>query len=391
MVFGQEENESMKIAIDARMYGESGIGRYIKNLISELQKIDSKNEYYILHLSTKYDRLVYHNNFHKVLADVKWYGAAEQIRLPLILNQINADLVHFPHFNVPIFYKGKFVVTIHDLIHQHFQMRRVTTREPITYKLKQLGYNAVFKNALNKSLKILTPSNYVKNLLVDDWKVDSSKIVVTPEAVEDKLFTIVGSLSSEKVKKTLYKFNINQPFLFYVGNAHPHKNIEGLIKAFLMIKDSGVAGAPQNDSGSLKLVLSGPDNYFWQKIKKDYQQKDIIYTGFVSEEELAVLYKSAQAFVMPSFEEGFGIPILEAMAAGTPVVSSNAGSLPEVGGNAATYFDPKDLDDMGNKIIMVLNSEKIRKDLIAKGKIRVKDFSWKKLAEQTLEVHKQCV
>ena len=141
----------------------------------------------------------------------------------------------------------------------------------------------------------------------------------------------------------------------------------------------------------LKLVLAGHDHYFWQRIKKEFQDPDIIYKGYVSDEELVTLYKNAKAFVMPSFEEGFGIPILEAMALSCPVVSSNAGSLPEVGGDACLYFDPTNMSDMTNKINKIINDENLRKDLIKKGLQRYKKFSWKKLAEQTLEVYENSI
>src|SRR3989338_5642976 len=139
----------MRIIIDARMYQESGVGRYIRNLIDQLQILDKFNEYYILHLLNEYDKLVYHTKFNKVLTNFNWYGINEQIKLPKILNQLNPDLVHFPHFNMP-----------------------------------------VFKKAIKNAQKILVPSNYVKDLLVKQWEVDGEKIIVTYEAVDDKVFSI---------------------------------------------------------------------------------------------------------------------------------------------------------------------------------------------------------
>ncbi len=370
----------MRIAVDGRMYQESGIGRYIRNLISNLQILDRKNEYFILHKSSDYDTLVYHNNFKKILTDFRWYGVSEQIKLPKILNQLKPDLVHFPHFNVPIFYNGRFVVTIHDLIHQHFQMRRATTLDPIIYKIKQLGYSKVFKTAISKSVHILVPSEYIKKLLVNEWRIENSKITVTSEAVDDKISTTPLRASSAEVALAT-KAEQSKPYLFYVGNAHPHKNIEGLIKVFLKLKEKY-----QN----LSLVLSGYDHYFWQRIKKENQYHGIIYTGWVSDEELVALYKNALCFIMPSFEEGFGIPLLEAFASECPVVSSDAGALPEIGGDACLYFDPLNTSDMLSKIIRILDDENLRKSLIERGKKRVKLFSWRKLATQTLEVYKQC-
>lgn len=339
----------MKIAIDCRMINEAGIGRYVRNLTENLAKIDSKNKYVLFS------------------PDIKWYSIKEQIELPKLLKLLKLDLMHFPHFNVPLLYKGKFVVTIHDLIHQHFGMQRATTHGPLIYKLKQFGYKKVFQHAIKKAQKILVPSNFVKDQLIKDWQVESNKIVVTYEAVDDKILKI-------KPKK------LSGDYIFYVGNAHPHKNVEGLIKAFLKLK-----------TGKLKLVLAGHDHYFWQRIKKEYQYPNIIYKGNVSDEELVTLYKNARCFVMPSFEEGFGIPLLEAMALSCPVVSSNAGSLPEVGGDACLYFDPHDQQDMMKKIKKVIQENNLRQDLIKKGLKRYKEFSWKKLAKQTLEVYENSI
>ena len=359
----------MRIILDARMYQESGIGRYIRNLIFNLQKIDTKNQYFILHLKKDFDELEYKKNFHKILADFRWYGVSEQIKLPKLLKELRPDLVHFPHFNAPFFYNGKFVVTIHDLIHQHFSMKRSTTHGTIVYKLKQLGYKRVFKNALTKSQKILVPSNFVKRQLIENCQINGEKIVVTLEAV--------GITRSDLARSDLAK----NPYIFYVGNAHPHKNVEGLIKTYLVLKEK---------YKTLKLILAGSDHYFWQRIKKEFQVPDVVYMGRISDEELVNYYRNARCFVMPSLEEGFGIPILEAMSFSCPVVSSDAGSLPEVGGDAALYFDPGNPDDMVEKISQVLDDEKLRQELIKKGLQRIKAFSWRKLAEQTLEVYKQC-
>lgn len=371
----------LRIVLDGRMYKESGIGRYIRNLLEQLQNIDKENSYFILLLKSEYETLTFPNNFHKVLADFRWYGANEQIRLPGLLKSLNPDLVHFPHFNVPIFYNGKFVVTIHDLIHQHFSMERATTHGAVAIKVKRAGYKIVFKNALLRASKILVPSNFVKDQLIKNWDQDAGKVVVTKEAVDEKIIT-KSKISAVQCQILLKKFAIKQPYIFYVGNAHPHKNVEGLIKAFLKLREKFT---------NLQLVLSGSDHYFWQRIKREFPLNGIIYTGQISDEELVAIYKNAECFIMPSLEEGFGIPILEAMVFSCPVVSSNKGSLPEVGGDAAFYFDPAKPDDMSQKISKVLDDKKLRKDLTKKGLQRYKEFSWQKLAKETLEVYRQCV
>lgn len=372
----------MKIAIDARMYQESGIGRYIRNLLNWLQKLDKKNEYYILLSKAEYNSLNFNVNFHKAFADFRWYGLSEQYQIPKLLSKIQPDLVHFPHFNIPIFYRGKFVVTIHDLIHQHFRMERSTTHGPLIYRFKQYGYKKVFHHAINKSLKILVPSNFVKRQLIKEWEVESKKIFVTHEAVDDKILAIENKMNRAKIIQVLEKFRIKSKYIFYVGNAHPHKNVEGLIKAFRIIKEK---------NPFLELVLAGFDHYFWQRLKNENQHEGIIYTGYISDEELVTFYKKAECLVMPSFEEGFGIPLLEAFATSSPVVSSKQGSLPEVAGDAAIYFDPYNVQDMAEKIAQVLDSEAIKKELIEKGKKRVKEFSWEKMTEQTLEVYENSI
>lgn len=371
----------MRIGIDARFYNESGVGRYLRNLIKGLQVLDKRNQYFLLLLQKDYSEFKETKNFKKILADFKWYGFAEQFNLPKLLRQFNLSLVHFPHFNVPIFYSGKFVVTIHDLVHQHHQMSRVTTQNLFTFKIKQIGYRKVFKVATAKSQKILVPSKSVRELLTAEWHVDKDKIVVTPEAVDNYILKMVDKMTKTDCEKVLNKFKIKKPYLFYVGNAHPHKNVEGLIKAFLSL---------QQKYSNLKLVLSGYDHYFWQRLKQENQHQEIIYTGFINDDELVALYKGAAVFVLPSFEEGFGIPILEAMACACPVIASKGGSLPEVGGEACLYFDPASRDDMVEKISKVLNDDKLRQCLKERGLKRCKKFSWQQLAKKTLEVYEQC-
>ena len=371
----------MKIVIDGRMINESGIGRYLRNLINELQKLDNQNDYYILLLKKDFNTVVYQSNFKKVLANFKWYKIAEQIKLPKILHDLQPDLVHFPHFNVPILYEGKFVVTIHDLIHQHYSISDSSTHGKLVFNLKKIGYKKVFETAVKKSEKILVPSEFVKQQLKTEWRVPDNKVVVTHEGVN--LTHPRGGLSIHGTKL---------PYILYVGNAHPHKNVEGLITAFKILKKlTHPASGGQDDD--LRLVLVGKENYFWRKIMMDsrFRGNDILYTGFVDDAQLASLYKNAEVYVEPSFEEGFGLPLLEAFSLGCPIVASDIGSLKEVGGDAVVYFDPKNIEDMSEKIGEVLNNEKLKKELIEKGKKRVKQFSWKKMAEQTLKVYTESI
>ena len=368
----------MKIGIDGRLINESGIGRYIRNLLENLALIDKRNYYYILLKKRDLSRFDFGKNFKNIEADYPWYSVSEQVKMPRLINSLKLDLIHFPHFNVPVFYKDKFIVTIHDLIHQHYTMNRATTLDPLTYKIKQFGYRKVFNFAVKKSATILVPSEFVKGQLEKEWQVDPGKIVVTPEGVDPNLLNMKNKYSSNVKLKVVEKIGINKPYIFYVGNAHPHKNVEGLIKSFRLIRKK---------YPKLKLVLSGADHYFWNRIKLEYQDPEIIYTGFVTDEVLAALFANAELFVMPSFEEGFGIPILESFANGCPVVCSDIGSLKEIGSDACIYFNPNNVDDIAEKINLGLGNEKLRKSLTEKGRIRMKSFSWKRLADQTLKLY----
>lgn len=374
----------MKICIDGRLINESGIGRYIRNLLKNLQLTDKENEYFILLKKIDLNKYQWGNNFKKVEADFGWYSATEQVKLPGILNKLNPDLVHFPHFNVPVFFKGKFIVTIHDLIHQHFAMKRATTLDPITYRIKQFGYHKVFTHAVKKSQRIIVPSNFVKSQLSKEWSVEASKISVTYEGVDDKIIDIKNKQKKSLQIKILQKIGVRKPYIFYVGNAHPHKNIEGLIKAFRLIKS---AEDNEKITKNLTLVLAGGDHYFWKKIKSEYRDPFIIYPGYVTDDSLVALFSNAEAFVMPSFEEGFGIPVLESYATNCPVVCSDVGALTEVGGNGSKYFNPKNPYDIAQKIIKILTDKKLKDELVSNGQKRLKEFSWKKLAEETLKIY----
>lgn len=384
MEISQKKDDSLmkngcfkKIGIDARLYNASGIGRYLKNLIAGLQKIDKVNKYYIFLLGKDFDNLTFPENFQKVKADIPWYTFSEQLKFPRIIGKYSLDLMHFPHFNVPVFYNGKFIVTIHDLIHQHYQMKRATTHNFLFYRFKTIGYNLAYLKAIRKSQKIITPSNFVKEQLIKEWKVAEKKITVTYEGAEDKFIKLAAHKNPPFISREK-NFLIQDQYLFYVGNAHPHKNLDRLIKVFDIIS---------KQKPELKLVLSGPDSFFWQKLQKENKNPNVYFTGFITDEQLVSLYQNAQMFIMPSLEEGFGLPILEAMACSCPVISSNAGSLPEIGDKAAAYFDPKDENDMYQKIVKVLEDKKLQQELIRKGLERYKIFSWDKLAQQTLDIY----
>ena len=374
----------MTIGIDARFFGPKGkgLGRYTQKLIEELQIIDRENQYVIFLRQANWDDYQPSSQrFTKVLADYKWYTLAEQIFMPIKISQAKVDLMHFPHFNVPIFYFGKYLVTIHDLILRRFATRRASTRNILVYFFKNLAYRFVIWLAIKKAEKIITVSEFVKEDIKKIFKVEELKIIVTLEGVSELKGNTVDADS------VLRELGIKKPFLLYVGNAYPHKNLERLLEAFSLVAQ---------EKNKLQLVLVGEEDYFYQRLKKEadaflFSNKEIfgriIFTGFVEDNKLWALYKNASLYVFPSLCEGFGLPPLEAMAYGLPVVSSRESCLPEILGDAVVYFSPLDSREMAQKIDGILDDEVSRWVLIRKGVDQVKKYSWRRMAEETLDLY----
>ncbi len=370
----------LRIGIDARFIGPegTGLGKYTEKLIENLQKIDKRNIYYIFLRQTNWQFLkLKNNNFKKVLADVNWYSLAEQLKMAGIFNSQDLDLLHVPHFNVPMLYRKKFVVTIHDLIHHNFPQESATTKNPLIYKLKRSAYKVTIANAIKRSVKIITPSNHVKEELVSIFKINKSKITVIYEAAEEEY----QKTPPTEAKNLLTKYQINKPYLIYVGNAYPHKNLETLFAAIKII----------NHKMKLNLVVVTARNIFSKKLEKQIAEnnlgKSIQVAPYIKTQELNTIIRSSEAYIFPSLSEGFGIPGLNAMAAGVPVLASNIPTLQEIYQEAAVYFDPKNPTDIADKINSLLNSSKTKEELIKKGHLQVKKYSWRKMAVETLKVY----
>jgi glycosyltransferase involved in cell wall biosynthesis len=397
------DNKPKRIGIDARFYGPvgKGLGRYTQEVIDNIIKLDRENEYVIfLRRENFSDFQTNSPRVKKVLADVKWYTLAEQILLPCYIWREHLALMHFPHFNVPIFCPTKFVVTIHDLILIKFPTWRATTLGSCFYKIKNFVYKIVIFIAAKRARKVLAVSEYTKNDIIKQFKINPEKVIVTYEGVAD--LANAHQQGEVEASAVLDKYNIKRPYLLYVGNAYPHKNLEGLIKVYAQIN---------KEMKDLKLILVGKEDYFYHRLKQsakiffaigESQPKadqplagakssggHMIFPGYVLDGDLKILYAKALAYVFPSFYEGFGLPPLEAMAHGLPVVSSNKTCLPEVLGDAAIYFNPANEQEMKEKIELVIKNENLRYDLIKRGLKQVKKYSWRDCAEKTLEVYKK--
>jgi len=204
----------MKIGIDARLYGPqiTGIGRYVERLVTNLEKVDKKNKYTVFLRRDNFDFYKPKNpNFQKVLVYPRWYSLREQIFLPVVFGREKLDLLHVPHFNAPIFYPGKLVITVHDLIKNEWNPEAVTSHSPLVYSIKYFGYQIVINRVLRKASMILTPSNHVKDKIVEKYGIDPRKIVVTYEAgvlEKDK----VRSNKERAAEDVIKRFKINLPY-----------------------------------------------------------------------------------------------------------------------------------------------------------------------------------
>lgn len=373
----------MKIGIDARFWNETGVGRYIRNLVEELSEIDSTNSYVLFMKSNDAKAFKPKNDRWNVVAtDIHWHSLSEQIYFSHILNEQNLDLMHFPYFSIPIRYSRPYIVTIHDLILHHFATGEATTLPFGLYKLKLAGYKYIIGRAARSAKKIIAVSYATHDEIIDHLHVDPAKVCVIYEGVDSLLS--IPSKSELNVESKLLTVE-NTKYFLHVGNVYPHKNSKRLIEAFVK---SGLEG--------YSLLFVGKKDYFMKELEKLCIElgfeKQIKFLGFVSDTELASLYQNATATVVPSLMEGFGLPVIEAMANNSLVLASDIPSLKEIGGDSAIYVNPFDVDDISAKIRNIAEGDQAQfMSFKKRGLMLVKDFSWQKMAKETLAVYESCI
>jgi glycosyltransferase involved in cell wall biosynthesis len=292
------------------------------------------------------------------------------------------DVFFSPHiFSSSVSKKCKTITTFHDLSFENY---------PEFYSFGKNYWHFLMnpRKQAQKADKIIAVSQSTKDDLVKIYGIEPEKIKVIYSGINSVFSTClpVGKVqySVSSISKIKKKYNLPEKYILYLGTLEPRKNIIGLIKAFELFKKSYKLQAT-----SYKLIIAGSKGWLYKDIFKAVQNSpakdDIIFTGFIDDKDKSALYSLADLFVYPSFYEGFGFPPLEAMSSGTPVITSNFSSLPEAVGNAAITVNPYDLDELAKAIEMVLSDEKLRDILIERGYKRVKNFSWEKCAEETLE------
>ncbi|MEO5499439.1 MAG: glycosyltransferase family 1 protein [Candidatus Saccharimonadales bacterium] len=357
-----------RIAIDARIINSS-TGRYVERLLTYLQDIDRENHYIVLVPTKDVDYWKPKNdNFEVQTVDYKNYSFGEQIGFCTFLYDLRVDLVHFCMPQQPLFYLKPHVTTIHDMT---LLKTYNSDKNWAVYHVKQFVGRILFYVIGHTSKQIIAISEFTKTEYVKHANIDPEKVSLTYESAD---------VLSEKPKKP-DMVSADEKYILYVGQQSDYKNIRRLMEAHQALR----VNRPD-----LKLMLVGSLNEAARRNKYWAEQKglqNIVFTGFVSDDELAWLYNHTRAYVFPSLMEGFGLPGLEAMVHNAPVASSNATCLPEVYGDAALYFDPTSVQDMTKTIASIIDDESVRKDLIAKGVQKAGEYSWKRMAQQTRAVY----
>lgn len=371
----------MRIGIDARMYGPQtgggGLGRYVSELVTALQHVDHTNEYVLFLQKENFHQCAISSpNFSKRLVDVPWYSAAEQIHMPREIALAKVNLMHFPHWNVPVFSRVPFVVTIHDLILlEDPSSAQATTRSAFVHGVKSIGYRIALEAAIHRSKHIVAISEYTKRSILEHFRVPSGKISVVYNGVR-------APEGEEKV--TLAELGVQEPYILAVGNAYPHKNLDLALQSFRTLCT--------NDHRTM-LVFAGKRTVFVQALEASARAYGIPmdrmrFVDTPSDAQLARLYRNAALLVTPSRIEGFGIPPLEALAMGIPVAASHAASLPEVLGDHVRYFDPDDADALVRIMQDAIERPSIGHAFREKGIRHAATFSWKTTATAMQNIYR---
>lgn len=352
----------MKIAIDTQttLGQKTGFGSYVKNLVENLKRIDPNDEYILIRPDTGEDL--------SVPKRFIW----DQVTFPKIARKNKVDILHQPCFSAPLFYKGRIVVTCHDLI---------PTRYPENLPLaSRLFFSKWMTFSYRAAKMIITDSEYTKKDIISVLKISEEKIRVIHLAVSDEFRPIKSSQEKARVQK---RYKIGLRYFIDVGTLEPRKNLPFLVRAFAIAAKK----IPEN------LVIIGKRGWYYaglfELVKLLKLENRVIFTGYADEADLPALYSGATALTFPSLYEGFGLTPLEAMACGVPVIASNTSSIPEVVGSAGILLPPKNEEIWAKEMVRISQDEDLANRLTAAGLEQAKKFSWEKTARETTEVYKE--
>lgn len=357
------------VVFDARWLS-TGIGTYTLQLISRLKTC---GDIHLRALTGAEHRAVLEPFCDQVtVVNSGMYSTREQVEIPWAAGQ--CDLLHVPHYNAPVFHRGSMLVSIHDLTHILDHTFRASWKSRIYAR-------PMLRLAAANADHIFTVSEYSKRQIVEHLGVGNSKVTVVYNGVSPQFFPELHDESRVKVSRS---YGFQGPYVLYVGNLKPHKNIAGLIRAF--------AALGSRRKVEHKLLIIGGDRAGHSALRTLATECGLngsaICVPPVSFDSLRTVYSGADLTVLPSFEEGFGLPIVESMACGTPVACSSAASMPEVGGAAVEYFDPRDIESMANAFEKVLFSPDHWQTMRKLGIEQAARFTWESCARKHYEVYK---
>lgn len=366
----------MRVAIDIRKLRDYGIGTYVRNIVTQIARLDTENEYLLI---SRPDDLEFTRtlgpNIRGVIGTAGNYSVREQFSIPAIVRRERADVFHAPHYVLPPLVSCPSVVTIHDCIHLMFP-------QYLPNKLAYTYARAFMWAATHRSTHVLTVSEASKRDILRFFRIPPDKITVAYNAIDARFDHAPAEDDMARVKE---RFQLHDPFVLYVGNIRPHKNVERLIEAFALVRTGPLANT--------KLLIIGDEISKYPTLRRAVHKgklhKHVRFLGFVGKDTLAALYRLATVFAFPSLYEGFGLPPLEAMASGTPVVTSNVSSLPEVVGDAAILVDPREPTAIAHGLRRALLDPALRGQMRERGLERARHYSWARTAETILRIYRE--
>ena len=376
----------MKIGIDARIIFRRGVGRYISNLVKALLEIDKKNSYFI-YLDKKSMLVDYINAKNCVFRRINTSNAFmyEQFFLPAAAKKDKVDILHGTDNTIPVFFRGKTAVTIHDTM-----FIRPISRTILKPTMKQRVTDAYNKSAIPASAKkadrVITVSEYSRQDILKNIKIGGDKVRVIGEGVEEKYKVIKNE---KRIKKVKEKFGIIKPYIMISAASDLRKNTIRAIEAFNIFNNLTEYKYQLviTSIGAKELATTN----IRRKISELNLEKYVIITDYVTDEDMVLLYNGGFCLLFPSIWEGFGLQVLEAFACGLPVITSDNTSLKETAGDAAFFIDPFSVEDIVRGMTSLASAPARRRSMVSKGFKQLKNFSWKEAAKETLKVYEEAV
>ncbi|MEM6795878.1 MAG: glycosyltransferase family 1 protein [Acidobacteriota bacterium] len=367
-----------RIAIDARKIRDFGIGTYIRNLVRELASLDSDHRYFLITGPQSVDALDdLPEHFEVVVHGAPVYSIREMGSLSALLRRLKVDLYHATHYVLPIWLPRKTVVTIHDIIHLLYP-------EYLPNRLAFFYAERMIRRSLLRSDRVLTVSENTKSDLEKYFSIDGSNIEVVHNGIEDEFHV---ALDGPTLADRLASLGLEPGYFLFVGNPKPHKNLDNVVKAY--------AKAVETEGLEQSLVCVGDRSSIESRVRQRAEQLGIddrlILLGHVDQELLPAVYQGASLFLYPTLYEGFGLPVVEAMASNVPVITSNTSALKEIAAGYAHLVNPLDLEAMTAAIVQCVKDRDHRTSLRKVGKRRSQDFSWEVAARRTLAVYEKCL